>query len=264
MEVLKKGSKGDAVRELQRLLNIIPQDGVFGMKTDTMVKAYQKKNGLYPDGIVGEKTWSLLLSSITKEDGITIKKAFIGTRITKLANRDIKFLAIHYTAGSTSKAGAALATRNVFLKRDVSADFVVDDAEIVQVNPDPKNYFCWAVGDKKNPYTGGGRLYGTATNRNTISIEICSNLRQGTSAQYPNHDGWSFTEKSLNNALKLVRYLMKKYNIPKDRVVRHYDISGKMCPAIVGWNDAPTYTTNGTQCAHKSTSVEWEKFKARI
>ena len=31
---------------------------------------------------------------------------------------------------------------------------------------------------------------------------------------------------------------MKKFNIPLDRVVRHYDITGKLCPGVIGWNDA--------------------------
>lgn len=263
MKVLRFGSSGEEVKALQHILGL-QEDGVFGKKTKEAVQKYQRERGIFPDGIVGDKTWSFLLAQKTTDGDITIRQAFIQTHITRATNRDIRYIAIHYTAGSTSKAGSAYATRNVFVSRPASADFVVDDYEVVQVNPDIKNNFCWAVGDKKNPWTGGGTLYGTATNRNTISIEICSNLRQGTSSQAPNHDGWSFSEKSLDNTIRLVRYLMKKYNIPKDRVVRHYDISGKICPAIIGWNDAPTFTTNGAQCARRSTSEEWKKFKSRI
>ena len=264
MTVLRYGSKGDEVKALQERLGITPQDGIFGLKTKQAVQKYQRERGLFPDGIVGAKTWAFLNAKEVKDDEIDIREGFIHTHITAAKNRDIKYIAIHYTAGSTSKKGSAYNTRNVFLTRSASADFVVDDAEIVQINPDLKNYFCWAVGDKKNPWTGGGQLYGMALNRNTVSIEICSNLKQGTSAAYPNHSGWSFTESSLNNAIKLVRYLMKKYGVPKDRVVRHYDISGKLCPAVIGWNDAPTYTTDGHQSTKRNTSEEWEKFKSRI
>lgn len=264
MEVLKYGSKGESVKDLQQILGVTPQDGLFGLKTKQAVQKYQRERGLFPDGIVGEKTWALLNAHPEKDSEIKIRQAFINAHITSARNRDIRYIAIHYTAGSSSKAGSAYNTRNVFVSRAASADFVVDDAEIVQINPDLKNYFCWAVGDRKNPWTGGGKLYGTALNRNTISIEICSNLRSGTSAAYPNHLGWYFTEASLRNAITLVKYLMKKYNIPKDRVVRHYDISGKLCPAIIGWNDGPIYTNDGAQTGKKSTSVEWEKFKARI
>ena len=37
-----------------------PIDGRFGKKTKKAIKAFQRKNGLYADGIVGDKTWALL------------------------------------------------------------------------------------------------------------------------------------------------------------------------------------------------------------
>ena len=43
-----------------------------------------------------------------------------------------------------------------------SADFGVDDTMMVQFNPDLRNYKCWSVGDRKNPCSGGGQLYGKA------------------------------------------------------------------------------------------------------
>ena len=66
---LKKGSKGDQVKALQRMLHamgysigsINPIDGDFGSKTDAAVRAYQKKYGLVVDGIVGNQTWTKLL-----------------------------------------------------------------------------------------------------------------------------------------------------------------------------------------------------------
>ena len=183
--IYKRGSKGDVVKQIQIALHINP-DGIFGPLTEQAVKEFQRKNGLVVDGIVGDKTLSLLLPKPQEETFIT--KGYINTHITRLANRPIKYIAIHYTAGSTSRKGTALSTRNVFLKRNASADFVVDDETIVQINPDLRNYYCWSVGDAKNKTTGGGKLYGIATNRNTISIEICSNLMKGRNAAYPNHD----------------------------------------------------------------------------
>ena len=38
--------------------------------------------------------------------------------------------------------------------------------------------------------------------------------------------------KTYSNTLKLTKYLMKKYNIPLENVVRHYDASRKICPNI--------------------------------
>lgn len=260
--VLKKGSKGQEVKALQGALHLYPQDGIFGQKTEDAVKAFQKAKGLKVDGIVGNQTWALLFPE--DNGGLAITKGYIGTHITPLRNRPIKYIAVHYTAGITSRKGTALNARNVFLKRKASADFVVDDGSIVQINPDLQNYYCWSVGDKKNPYSGGGRLYGVATNRNTISIEVCSNLKSGFSVNYANHEGWYFTEASLDNALKLIRHLMKKYGVPKSNVVRHYDVSGKLCPGVVGWNDSYVYEDNGKQLSKKSDSSKWLAFWSRI
>jgi len=259
MKTINKGDKGEEVKKLQTLLKITV-DGVFGPKTEEAVKAYQKAHNLDADGIVGDKTWASLLNV----ESIQIREGYINVHISPSAGRPIKYIVVHYTAGGTSKPGTAMATRNVFLKRNASADFVVDDRDIVQINPHLKNYYCWSVGDKKNPYTGGGQLHGQATNKNTISIEICSNLKSGYSAAVANHQGWYFTDASLNNAIKLVKYLMKMYNIPKSNVVRHYDITGKMCPGIVGWNKAPIYDNKGNKTGDTNNETEWEKFKSKF
>jgi N-acetylmuramoyl-L-alanine amidase CwlA len=266
IRILKRGSAGSDVSILQRALGGLVIDGIFGQKTEDKVKEYQAEHGLAVDGIVGEKTWGCLFpdDALKPINQIDIAKGYINTHITHSPNRPIKYIAIHYTAGASSKGGSAMGVRGVFLKRNASADFVVDDTTILQINPDPCNYYCWAVGDKKNPYTKGGKLYGIATNKNTISIEICSNLEKGTSASAPNHEGWYYTEESLENAVKLVRYLMLKYSIPKSNVVRHYDISGKLCPGVKGWNNGQLYSKDGKQTEWYNDSSEWLKFVGRL
>ena len=74
MPVLRKGSTGEAVKTLQRLLRqlqyvnldgktLIIVDGSFGSNTEAAVKRYQKNRGAKnPDGIVGEWTWNKLLN----------------------------------------------------------------------------------------------------------------------------------------------------------------------------------------------------------
>lgn len=64
---LRKGSTGEAVKELQNLLNQkinagLVADGEFGDKTYTAVTLYQLKNNLVADGVVGSKTWSKILN----------------------------------------------------------------------------------------------------------------------------------------------------------------------------------------------------------
>lgn len=54
--VVKRGSTGTDVKEIQRLIGISPADGIFGPGTESAVKAWQTKNGLSADGIVGPAT----------------------------------------------------------------------------------------------------------------------------------------------------------------------------------------------------------------
>lgn len=63
--MLRTGSRGDAVRKLQELLNAKGYtcgnvDGIFGSKTYTAVLEFQKANSLGVDGIVGPLTWAKL------------------------------------------------------------------------------------------------------------------------------------------------------------------------------------------------------------
>jgi len=65
--LLKKGSRGDAVRELQQKLMDLSYDlgkwgadGIFGKQTQTAVKQFQQDQGLKPDGICGPLTYAKL------------------------------------------------------------------------------------------------------------------------------------------------------------------------------------------------------------
>lgn len=271
--IYKLGSRGDGVSEIQLALKLagyaVTMDGDYGPKTQEAVKQFQRSRGVGADGIVGPKTMALLQDVLAKGQtsaagGLSITNGYIYQHVTRCANRPIQYIAIHYTAGSRSAKGQAMQARNVFLQRSASADFVVDDETIVQVNPDLRNYYCWAVGDARNKWTGGARLYGRAVNRNTVSVEICSTLRSGTTAQQPNHEGWSLSPRAVEQARRLVRHLMQQYGIPRERVIRHYDASGKLCPGVPGWNDGPLFDTKGRQTKQTNNSREWEKFVASL
>lgn len=60
MPTIKNGSTGEAVKTAQKALGGLTVDGVFGDKTETAVRAFQKTKGLPIDGVVGHKTWSAL------------------------------------------------------------------------------------------------------------------------------------------------------------------------------------------------------------
>ena len=58
--LLKLGSTGDDVVKLQQKLGVDPI-GKFGPKTEAAVKEWQAKNGLTPDGIIGDASWKKLM-----------------------------------------------------------------------------------------------------------------------------------------------------------------------------------------------------------
>ena len=155
---------------------------------------------------------------------------------TSAPNRKIKYLVIHYTAGVSCAAGSASGCASWFANPAAggSADYIVDEGELVQYNPDPYNRYCWAVGGGMYN-TEGGRLYGIAKNANCISLEICSRNRTGK-ITYPNDPNYDFTDAVLTMAERAVKWLMGVYGIDGDHVIRHYDVNGKPCPGIIGWN----------------------------
>ena len=57
--LLKRGSKGSHVKELQTALDI-SADGIFGSGTELAVRRFQSENGLTADGVVGTKTWEAI------------------------------------------------------------------------------------------------------------------------------------------------------------------------------------------------------------
>lgn len=185
---------------------------------------------------------------------ITITKQTSTNKTNYCPGRDIEYIVIHYTAGSTSKRGTAINTANYWATgpTEGSADFVVDDELTVQYNPDLENRLCWHCGDTKWN-TPGGSFYGKCTNANSIGIEICCTNTNYSPNDPANSSKWYFTEKVLSRAIELTKYLMQKYGIGIDHVIRHYDVSGKPCPGIRGWN-----TYNG------STEEKWLDFKKRL
>ena len=58
--LLKRGDNNESVKQLQTKLGL-EAIGNYGPKTEDAVKAFQTKNGLTPDGIVGNGTWNKIM-----------------------------------------------------------------------------------------------------------------------------------------------------------------------------------------------------------
>lgn len=183
--------------------------------------------------------------NLTKYDNITedVKKENVeipniikctSTENTTSCDRIPKYLVIHYTAGTSSKKGSALNIAKYFAKptTKASADFIVDDVDIVQYNPNPNKYYCWSVGGSKYlsmTNSLGGKLYGIAKNTNCINIEMCSRKTNTKTLNATDKD-WYFTKETEDNVIKLAKYLMDLYSIPIDNVITHNSVTGKICP----------------------------------
>lgn len=157
---------------------------------------------------------------------LQIQKKLINYNFSKRTDK-IKYIVIH-TTGNTSK-GAGVENHFKYFNggnRGSSADYFVDDKTIGQFVND-YNY-SWHCGDGKGKYG--------ITNNNSIGVEICVN----SDGDY---------NKTINNTIDLVKYLMGKYNISLSNVVRHYDASRKNCPAEI---------------LSGKNGITWSEFKNRL
>ena len=92
--------------------------------------------------------------------------------------------------------------------RQASWNYQIDHEKIYQSFDD--TVYCWHAGGDYGKYLPLG-------NSNSIGIEMCIN-------EDGNYDGAMFHDA------KLVAYLLHKYNLKMENVVRHHDTSGKICP----------------------------------
>lgn len=160
----------------------------------------------------------------------------------------IEYIVIHYTAnlGDTAKNNADYFAREIV---KASAHYFVDESEVWQSVPD--DWIAWHCGGGLQG-SGGHTHYGKCKNANSIGVETCMQDKQGRLRQ-----------TSIDRAAQLVRELMAKYGIPADHVIRHYDVTGKMCPAPMV-TDAARWTAfkkslEVTTVASSNTPASWAK-----
>ena len=82
--LLKKGDNNENVKLMQEKLGISPAVTNFGPKTEEAVKAFQLKNGLTPDGIVGDGTWAKIMGESTPPQPAAPIKPVGGLKLDKL------------------------------------------------------------------------------------------------------------------------------------------------------------------------------------
>ena len=163
----------------------------------------------------------------------------------------IEYIVIHYT-GEEKDAKDFVDFFNDPTSVYASADYFVGfNGDIYKYNLEVEKRYSWAVGGNiiTDKPTNGGAYQGIVTNDNSISIEMSAYSGGSIEANEP---GWSLSEDTIDSTVYLTRYLMEVYNIPVENVVRHYDVTGKWCPGVIGWND------------NTINSNKWVEFKDRL
>lgn len=148
----------------------------------------------------------------------------------------IQYIVIHYVGA----LGGAKANCQYYASKYIGASahyFVGFDGEIWQSVEDGD--IAWHCG-------AASYRHADCRNANSIGIELC--VRNGGSQAADSRD-WYFEEATVQAAIKLTRHLMEKYKIAPDHVVRHYDVTGKICPNPYVYNH---------------TRHTWDAFKAAI
>lgn len=162
----------------------------------------------------------------------------------KIKLKELRGIVIHWTA-NVSKGANAQAHYKYFNNayRGASAHYIVDDKQVVQLIPDDE--VAWHVGDSiklsRLPIRAKYVPKGANPNDYFIGVEMCMNAD-------------SDQQRVINFTIQLVTTLMMKYNLTKDQVVRHYDITGKDCPKMF----VPV-VTNGVILEHA-----WLAFKSLL
>ena len=165
---------------------------------------------------------------------------------TKGRTQSIKYIVIHYTAndGDTAKGNC-----NYFkgVNRNASAHYFVDENNIYQSVEDYDT--AW--------HCGGSKYYhNKCRNNNSIGIELCSYINK--------NEKFDFKDRTVKNAVWLAKTLMEKYNIPIENVVRHYDVTHKICPAPFINNTEWNIFLNMIKMQNKENDEVVEKTKLNV
>lgn len=154
---------------------------------------------------------------------------------TKRPLSAVEFVVMHYDAGTKATARNnvdAFATHVT----ETSAHFFVDENEVAQSVLE--TYPAWHCGGHKYKNGAPAPYHGICKNYNSIGIEMCSRMV---------NNRYVIPKATQERAACFAASLLRKYNLAVDRLIRHYDVTGKHCPAPMVVEES-----------------EWNKFKALV
>jgi len=232
--ILRKGSKGQEVKELQKFLGLTA-DGIFGPITERAVQEYQRAHELVADGIVGPQTLNSMgflstdLSEKFTENGelnVIEHHMPAGTYFKGPVPKEWIFL--HHTAGWDNPYQVAdmwardkrgnVATEFILGGQNVKNGTDKYDGDLVQAFPE--GGYGWHTG------TGNSRMH-----RNSVAIEVCNmgyiengKTYVGTIADpsqvvklakpFKGHQYWHrYSDKQIEVLKKWILHIANKYSI---------------------------------------------------
>lgn len=147
----------------------------------------------------------------------------------------IEYIVVHYTAnsGDTAQNNLDYFART---KTGTSAHYFVDENEVCQSVQDTD--VAWHCGSKnpRHPY---------CRNANSIGVEMCNSVG-------------GVPEAVRARTADFVRQKMKEYGIDSSHVLRHYDVTGKRCPAP--WVDNPAEWMEFKKMLEEDDDMSYEQF----
>lgn len=148
----------------------------------------------------------------------------------------IEYIVVHYTAnkGDTAKNNVDYFARTV---TGTSAHYFVDRNAVMQSVDEGDTAWHCGSDHPRHPY---------CRNSNSIGIEMCDSV-----------DGVPDDVKSLT--VSLVQELMSRYGIDSSHVLRHYDVTGKRCPAP--WVDNPAEWMEFKKMLEEDDDMSYEQFE---
>ena len=130
---------------------------------------------------------------------------------TLMTAKKNEWIVIHYVGAVSSAKANADYFYDTY--REASAHYFIDENEIWQV---VENWnAAWHCGDGKVKYNA-------CRNSNSIGIEMC--------CKKDSNGNWYIEDSVIDKTIELTKELMEQYKIPIENVVRHYDVTHKVCP----------------------------------
>lgn len=161
----------------------------------------------------------------------------------------IKFIVIHYL-------GVPNADNPYLYGGGYGGHYNIKRDGSIYLAANPKTAVVWQCGGGLQG-SGGHSFYKICTNHNSIGIE-CGVAANTTARDLSGDSGlWYFTEETQESLVWLVSKLMDEYGISFDHVIRHYDVTGKICPNPYVKNN--NYKTSWTWTQFKNNLAQYRK-----